>query len=121
MIGRCCVRVVGFSTLGLLYPPLIYVSSIQQINAVSILVFAGRRPAARSRGRVGKRRCVCVCQVKYILNKGERADGRRTHGDQKEEHTEEHSDGHTRTSGSNTNMEQHGTRMPRSHEGARSQ
>jgi hypothetical protein len=37
------------------------------------------------------------------------ADGRRTHGDRKEEHTEEHSDGHTRTSGSNTHMEQHGT------------
>ena len=44
-------------------------------------------------------------------NKGERADGRRTHGDRKEEHTEEHSDGRTRTSGSNTYMymEQHGT------------
>jgi hypothetical protein len=37
------------------------------------------------------------------------ADGRRTHEDRKEEHTEEHSDGRTRTSGSNTYMEQHGT------------
>ena len=41
--------------------------------------------------------------------KGERDDGRRTHGDQKEEHTQEHSDGHTWTSGSNTHTEQHGT------------
>lgn len=57
------MRVVGFSTLGLLYPPLIYVSSIQQINAVSILVFAGRRPAARSRG-VWVNEGVCVCATK---------------------------------------------------------
>ena len=35
----------------------------------------------------------------------------RTHGDRKEEHTREHSDGHTRTNTSNTNMEQHGTRI----------
>ena len=37
------------------------------------------------------------------------ADGRRTYGDQNEEQTEEHSDGRTRTIGSNTYMEQHGT------------
>ena len=49
--------------------------------------------------------------IHEYIKQGGRADGRRTHGDRKEEHTEEHSDGHTRTSGSNTNMEQHGTRM----------
>ena len=32
---------------------------------------------------------------------------------------EEHSDGHTRTSGSNTNMEQHGTRIADGREGDR--
>ena len=37
------------------------------------------------------------------LSKGRRTDGGHTHGDRKkEEHTEEHSDGHTWTSGSNT-------------------
>ena len=39
-------------------------------------------------------------------------DGRRTHGDRKEEHTEEHSDGHTWTSGSNTHTENTGPRFP---------
>ena len=47
--------------------------------------------------------------IQYNNNKGER-DGRRgTHGDRKEEHTEEYSDRHTGTSGSNTHTEQHGT------------
>jgi hypothetical protein len=64
----------------------------------------GAAPAAGQRAAAIERRHALLA-----LFKGERADGRRTHEDRKEEHTEEHADGRTRTSGSNTNMEQHGT------------